>query len=630
MKRWIMLVLTAIMLCSMAACSATEDAPAATDGSVSIQAPTGNQTTQSTEPPASTHTHSWVDATCTEPKTCSSCGETEGSANGHSWKAATCAAPKTCSVCQETEGAAKSHNWKAATCTAPKTCSGCGATEGAAKGHNWKAATCTAPKICSVCQATEGAAKGHTWKAATCTAPKTCSVCQATEGAAKGHTWKAATCTTPKTCSVCQTTSGEAKGHTWKAATCTAPKTCSSCQATSGAEKGHTWKSATCLAPKTCSVCQATTGTTASHSWKSATCTSPMTCSVCQATSGAAKGHIWKAATCTAPKTCSSCGATEGSANGHSWTSATCTAPQTCSKCGATQGGKAHHSYSSGACVNCGASDPNRTYGVGDKWVVNGKFELTINSVKVHTLCNSYSNDQHGYSNEDVIIIDYTYKNLGYDSLWFSAVFYFDVYDSDGEAAEAYACTHTEYAASCIAGTKCTCSQAYVLDNPGSTITVAVEYDGYSTIFKLNVSGSTGNGTEAWSEYSLNDMLDSVLDANSIAYAAADFADSSLSGTSATVQQGMAGSATRFAGECKTELYNALRAAKSGPTIRLTQGNYSTLVDALQAAYDLISPVSNVGVTTSNWRTVSQNIKTAAKSAESITTSILNELVWNN
>ena len=50
------------------------------------------------------HEHTWVDATCTEPKTCSECGETEGESLGHSWVDATCTEPKTCSICGETEG----------------------------------------------------------------------------------------------------------------------------------------------------------------------------------------------------------------------------------------------------------------------------------------------------------------------------------------------------------------------------------------------------------------------------------------------------------------------------------------------------------------------------------------------
>ena len=74
------------------------------------------------------------------------------------------------------------HTWTDATCTAPKTCSACGATEGEPKGHTWIDATCTAPKTCSACGATEGSAKGHTWADATTEAPKTCTVCGTTEG----------------------------------------------------------------------------------------------------------------------------------------------------------------------------------------------------------------------------------------------------------------------------------------------------------------------------------------------------------------------------------------------------------------------------------------------------------------
>lgn len=48
--------------------------------------------------------HEWVDATCTEPKTCSKCGETEGEALGHKWVEATFEHSKTCSVCGLTDG----------------------------------------------------------------------------------------------------------------------------------------------------------------------------------------------------------------------------------------------------------------------------------------------------------------------------------------------------------------------------------------------------------------------------------------------------------------------------------------------------------------------------------------------
>ena len=73
----------------------------------------------------------------------------------------------TCSVCGDVkisdEVIAPGHSWKDATCTEPKTCSSCGATEGTENGHSWKDATCTAPKTCSACGITEGEPTDHTY-----------------------------------------------------------------------------------------------------------------------------------------------------------------------------------------------------------------------------------------------------------------------------------------------------------------------------------------------------------------------------------------------------------------------------------------------------------------------------------
>lgn len=95
------------------------------------------------------------------------------------------------------------HTWDDADCDTPKTCSVCGATEGDALGHTWADADCDTPKTCSVCGATEGDALGHTWDDADCDTPKTCSVCGATEGDALGHSWQEAE--TVKVCTVCGT-----------------------------------------------------------------------------------------------------------------------------------------------------------------------------------------------------------------------------------------------------------------------------------------------------------------------------------------------------------------------------------------------------------------------------------------
>lgn len=53
----------------------------------------------------------FIEATCTQGKTCNRCGTVWSSPLGHSWVAATCTAPKTCSVCGATEGEAKTHDW---------------------------------------------------------------------------------------------------------------------------------------------------------------------------------------------------------------------------------------------------------------------------------------------------------------------------------------------------------------------------------------------------------------------------------------------------------------------------------------------------------------------------------------
>lgn len=61
------------------------------------------------------HEHTFSEATCTTPKTCTECNEVEGEALGHTWLEATTEAPKTCESCGLTDGEplAKSESDKA-------------------------------------------------------------------------------------------------------------------------------------------------------------------------------------------------------------------------------------------------------------------------------------------------------------------------------------------------------------------------------------------------------------------------------------------------------------------------------------------------------------------------------------
>lgn len=67
--------------------------------------------------------HQWEEATCTTPKTCTQCGETEGEALGHTWTDATCTEPSTCTRCGETTGTALGHDVAQWTEETPSTCS---------------------------------------------------------------------------------------------------------------------------------------------------------------------------------------------------------------------------------------------------------------------------------------------------------------------------------------------------------------------------------------------------------------------------------------------------------------------------------------------------------------------------
>ena len=66
--------------------------------------------------------HEWAEATCTEPMTCSLCGEKQGEPLGHKWSEATCTEPMTCSVCGEKQGNTIAHHYSNATVTINPSC----------------------------------------------------------------------------------------------------------------------------------------------------------------------------------------------------------------------------------------------------------------------------------------------------------------------------------------------------------------------------------------------------------------------------------------------------------------------------------------------------------------------------
>lgn len=79
-----------------------------------------------------------------------------GCSHRHEWQEATCTAPKTCTACQETEGEPLGHDFTDADCTAPKTCRRCGMTEGEPLGHDFSEANYQDAPLCRRCGLREG------------------------------------------------------------------------------------------------------------------------------------------------------------------------------------------------------------------------------------------------------------------------------------------------------------------------------------------------------------------------------------------------------------------------------------------------------------------------------------------
>lgn len=86
---------------------------------------------------------------------------------GHDWKAATCTDPQTCSRCGETSGEPLYHVGGVATCTKDDACSRCGKVLAKATGHDWGDSGCSGKK-CSRCGASNGGSSTHNWVNGTC------------------------------------------------------------------------------------------------------------------------------------------------------------------------------------------------------------------------------------------------------------------------------------------------------------------------------------------------------------------------------------------------------------------------------------------------------------------------------
>lgn len=125
---------------------------------------------------------------------------------------------------------------------------------------------------------------------------------------------------------------------------------------------------------------------------------------------------------------------------------------------------------------NTSVTNNNQTskiYSAGEKWIVDGQWEFTINSVTTTKKRNQFSDKKPA----QVLLVDYSYKNLGYidniQDLYFGT---FTIMDEKGEMSDTYPATISNYPKPTPVGGTCSNAiSAYGVKNQSSYITIKVE-----------------------------------------------------------------------------------------------------------------------------------------------------------
>ena len=137
-------------------------------------------------------------------------------------------------------------------------------------------------------------------------------------------------------------------------------------------------------------------------------------------------------------------------------------------------------------------SEENKVYGPGETWTVDGLWSLTFNSATT-------TDDRNQYSDKNpaqVVILDYTYQNNGYEGSFMDLYISdssMDIIDSNGELASSYPGSVVNHPQETPVGATCANAQVCIgLNNESSEIQITVEltdseYTEYTATFKIPV-----------------------------------------------------------------------------------------------------------------------------------------------
>jgi hypothetical protein len=119
------------------------------------------------------------------------------------------------------------------------------------------------------------------------------------------------------------------------------------------------------------------------------------------------------------------------------------------------------------------------TYSIGQPWVVDGQWSLTINGITATDQRNEYIDKNPA----QVFIIDYSYENLGYQDDVMNGVYldlsYGQIVDSIGLMGYSYPGDITNYPQEVPIGARCDAQACIGVDNTSAEITLIItQYDG--------------------------------------------------------------------------------------------------------------------------------------------------------
>ena len=152
------------------------------------------------------------------------------------------------------------------------------------------------------------------------------------------------------------------------------------------------------------------------------------------------------------------------------------------SSSGRSKSSKSNKYYSSETTSKNTTSTGDSDIPMGQKWIVDGQWELTINSATETSQRNQYSE----LNPSAVYIIDYNYANLGYySSLWEEDTIYFSldglddsIIDNQGQMGYSYPGDVSYYPQETPIGASCHAQACVGVDNAGDFKVRITKYDG--------------------------------------------------------------------------------------------------------------------------------------------------------